>query len=377
MKIGLNASSLSYSRRTGIGRYTISLFEEFFRIAPDHEYYLYSSLPIDKKFKEKWKDYKNVHYREGNFPSRYVWLILFIWRWLKRDKIDCFLAIDGVLPLFTKVPCVAVAHDLLWLHFPKTTPPHIYWIYRLNLKRSIRRCRFCVSVSMATQKDIKDYTGITDDNACVIYEGVDRDIFRKLEDSKIQSTLMKYEINDQYLFFIGNLMDHKNLVGLLHAFRIFIDELKKEGRSSPLLVIAGCSKWRSSSIYKTARELDLGKRIRFLGYVTDVELVDFYSGAELFVFPTFIEGFGLPILEAQACGVPVLCSNCTSLPEVAGEGAVLCDPYSAEDIAAGMMKIFMNPDLRENLIKQGYENIKRFSWEKSARQILGILKNSI
>lgn len=373
MKVGIDANSLSYPKRTGIGRYTVGVLDQLFIIAPDNEYYLYAAQPIDPKIKQDWSKYNNVIYREGNFPSRYIWQQLFLGRWLKRDNPDVYLALDGLLPLGCSIPSVTIVHDLIWLHYPESTAPHVRWVYRLRLKSSARKARHCIAVSETTRADLLKYTGLEPSKVTVAYNGVETK-FKPQGEEKINQVLEVHKIRRPYIFFIGNLMKHKNLVSLIKAYKIFINEINDKEIPVPQLVIAGCRNWRSSTIFETVRTLKLENYVNFLGYVTDSELMVLYSGAEFFVFPSLIEGFGLPILEAQACGTPVVCSNTYSLPEVGGDSVIYFDPYDVEDMATKMLEVYEDKKLQEKLRRKGFENIKRFSWQKTASQILSVLE---
>lgn len=375
MRIGIDGNSLSDPKRTGIGRYSVAILRQFFALAPDHDYYLYSAQPIDHQIKKEWSRYSNVFFRESNFPSRYVWKLLFSWRWLKKDNLDVYFTADGLLPLKCKVPGVAVVQDLIWYHFPKTAAPHIYLAFRCNLRRSVRKAYHCVASSSATKNDLVEYSKIPSSKVDVIYLGVEKR-FKPEREEDVVKVLREYSIHSPYIFFIGNLMMHKNLIRLIQAYKIFIEAAKNNEQKAPSLVIAGCKNWGSSKILEVIRTMKLEDSVSFLGYVKDEDLVALYSAAELFVFPSLIEGFGLPILEAQACGAPVVCSRSSSLPEIAGDSVLFFDPRNAKDIAEKMSLLYSNDELRKELVQKGFENVKGFSWQKCAEQILPILEKA-
>jgi glycosyltransferase involved in cell wall biosynthesis len=372
MKIGVDINSLSFPRKTGIGRYTYAIVKEMLKIETSHEWYLYSAMPVDYAIKAEWRKYTNVVFHESHFGSRYLWQQMFLGRRLQRDKIDVHLAIDGLLPLWCKTPSVAVVHDLIWLHFSKEVAPHIYCVYRLRLKPSVREAKHCIAVSQATKDDVVKYTGVSSDKVTVLHEAAEEQ-FRVLSKDAVQDILQRHGLKSPYLLYVGNLMIHKNLERLLKAFRIVLDETEKRKSAVPILVIVGCGSWRSSAIFETVKSLKLEPWIKFLGYLDNIDLVAVYNGAEGLIFPSLIEGFGLPILEAQACGTPVTCSRSSSLPEVAGDSVLFFDPYNVKDIAEKMSLIHSDDTLRKELIKKGFENVKGFSWQKSAEQILPIL----
>ena len=219
-----------------------------------------------------------------------------------------------------------------------------------------------IAVSRATKEDLIKKIGIKKEKIEIIYEAYDKNTFKK--DAQVDSLR-------QYYLFVGTIQPRKNLERIIRAFA----KIKNE-QSSPSdknLVIAGGKGWMSEEIYKLPKKLGIKSRVKFLGYVPDEKLSALYSNAEALVFPSLFEGFGLPILEAQACGCPVITSNLSSMPEAAGKGAIYVNPASVEDIIRGIREI---GGIREILIKKGFENIKRFSWEKSARETLDVLTDS-
>ncbi|MCD6385849.1 glycosyltransferase, partial [Candidatus Sumerlaeota bacterium] len=198
MRIGIDANSLSDPKRTGIGRYSFAVLDQLFIIAPENEYYLYAAQPIDQRVKQEWSRYDNVIFREGNFPSRYVWQQLFLARWLRQDKVDVHLALDGLLPLGSSIPSVTIVHDLIWYRYPHSTAPHVRWVYRLRQKSSARKARHCIADSKATKSDFLKYAGIASSKVTVIYGGVEPK-FKVQSEEKITQVLKEHNVCRPYI----------------------------------------------------------------------------------------------------------------------------------------------------------------------------------
>ncbi|MDO8573890.1 MAG: glycosyltransferase family 1 protein, partial [Candidatus Daviesbacteria bacterium] len=225
-----------------------------------------------------------------------------------------------------------------------------------------------IAVSKATKLDLIKKIKINPEKVTVAYEGYNKDKFKK--DPEVNSL-------KGYYLFVGTVQPRKNLERVIKA----VAKIKNKN-----LIIVGSRGWLSDKIYQLPKELGIEDRVKFLGHVPDEELPPLYSNAEALLFPSLFEGFGLPILEAQACGCPVITSNISSMPEVAGKGAIYVDPYSVDDIVKGMQRLPARHryaqalageqavGYRQKLIKKGFENVKRFSWEKCARETLKVLE---
>ena len=242
-------------------------------------------------------------------------------------------------------------HDLGSEYLPQAHQIKQRLYLGLMQKYQLKGAGKIIAVSNATKKDLIKL-GINPSKIEVIYEGYDKKLF--VNDTQ------GCRLRDYYLF-VGTVQPRKNLERLIKAFSK-LDSLKQ-------LVIAGRKGWLSDEIYRLPKKLGIEDRVKFLGYVPDEKLPALYSGAKAFLFPSLFEGFGLPIIEAQACGCPVLTSNVSSMPEVGGKGAILVNPYDIDDIVRGMERLQVT-GYRLQLIKAGFENVRRFSWEKCARETI-------
>jgi len=267
---------------------------------------------------------------------------------------------------------IATVHDITTIIFPefhsnatiKLTNSAIFCI-RDNADRII-------AVSNTTKDDLVRTVGVEPERIDVVYEGCSKR-YRVIENPQfIKRVTKKYGIGtDPYILCVATLEPRKNLLRLLKAFEVIGKKMEKIN-----LVIAGDRRWGSEKILSKITESNFANRIILTGYVNPNDLPVIYNATELFVYPSLYEGFGLPPLEAMACGTPVVTSNLSSLPEVVGDAAVLVDPYNVESIARGILKVLKDKELRENLIRKGFERVKIFSWEKTARETLSVYKKA-
>ncbi|MFQ5811568.1 MAG: glycosyltransferase family 4 protein, partial [Anaerolineae bacterium] len=228
-----------------------------------------------------------------------------------------------------------------------------------------------IADSSATKRDLIERYGIEPDKITVVYPGYDTLASRPVRDEKaIEAVKARYDVVGDYILFVGTLQPRKNLTRLIEAFSNLQYPI-----SNIQLVIAGKRGWLYEKIFRRVEELNLEGTVLFPGYIAAEDLPALLYGARLFVFPSLYEGFGLPVLEALACGTPVVCSNASSLPEVAGDAALLVDPLDVEGLAAAMERVLGDEELRAELIERGFEQARKFSWERCARETLDVLES--
>jgi glycosyltransferase involved in cell wall biosynthesis len=233
--------------------------------------------------------------------------------------------------------------------------------------------RHIIADSSATKDDLINFYGADPERITVVYLGREESLARITDPKIIAQTKAHYNIDGDYLLYLGTLHPRKNLVRLIDAFHMTLQAMQND---SLKLVIAGKKGWLYDKIFARVQTLGLNERVIFPGYVIDEAKPALLSGALAYVFPSLYEGFGLPILEAMACGTPVLTSNVSSLPEVAGQAALLVNPHDPAEITKGLTELITNPDLRCQLIEQGFRQIQKFSWAKAAGQVLEIVKQN-
>lgn len=311
----------------------------------------------------------NICYREIDLPLvlRILWEQLFLSSVLKREQVDLFWGPSNFLPPQKVCRYVVTIHDLSSFTMPKT---YAYWrrkYYQQIISTSLRLADFIITDSQASKQDLLTHFNVTKDKIRVIYCGINEIFQKPISEDVIKNIRAKYCLPDEFIFTVGVLEPKKNTKGLIRAY----SELKKSCSHIPQLVIAGSIKygWKNRDIFRLVSELSLKEDIIFTDFIEHNDLPAVYKLAKIFVFPSFYEGFGLPVAEAMSCGIPVITSNTSSLPEVAGGAAILVNPYDVNEIAQAIKMVLTNEQLQKELSEKGLENAQRFSWKKAAQSI--------
>lgn len=367
MKIAIDAFEANFGERVGIGNYVYNLVKNLARIDPRNNYTLYLKSPISKEF----------YFEQDNFRFRPLQSLTYRTFWTQlRLPVELFSHRPEILhvPAGQKIPpyrpckTIVTIHDIAFLTFKNYFHPSIRWRSIKFTRYAVRHADKIIAISESTKKDILNFYGVKPDRVVVIYHGVE-DIYRPINDvDQINKSRGKYNLGSNYMLFVGVLQPRKNIPRLIRAFNSFIKNKKKDCQ----LVIAGKKGWLYDDIFHTTKILKIEDRVIFPGYVPIEDMPALMSGARLLVLPSLYEGFGIPLLEAMACGTPVIASNVSSIPEVVGDAGLLFDPYNEEEIAQAMFDVLSNESLRSEMIKKGLERAKLFSWEKAARQTLSV-----
>ncbi len=384
MTIGINATAAIKQPRTGVEEYTYQLIKHLAMLpeAREHRFLLYLP-PVSENPIFDFPLPKNFVIKELKWPLELLWTqIRLAWEMLISPPDVLFIPVH-VLPLFHPKNSVAAIHGLEYEHYPQYYPAWHRIYLRWVTKYSVFGARRVIAISESTKKDLVRRQPKKAQKISVIHHGfcfpaganlAKNSIFQKKNRQKkerIQYGLAN--IKKPYLIYLGRLEQKKNIEGILEAYKI----LKEEHKISHQLVLAGAPGYGYNVLklkignYFEIRNLKL--EIKEVGYVDEQTKWQLLKGADIFLFPSFYEGFGLPVLEAQAAGAPVVTSFVSSLPEVAGQGALFVNPKNPAQIAEAAKRIIDDRNLRDRLIESGYENIKRFSWEKCARETLKIL----
>lgn len=273
-------------------------------------------------------------------------------------------------------PCVSgkkivTVHDMVYKTFPETVRGRTRYMLETGLKRSLKRADRIVTDSQFSKAEIIRYFPQYADKIRVVYCGVDTDRFHPVTDQRqIQQVREKFGLDRPYFLYLGTLEPRKNLERLMEAYHQFAAAMEEP----PYLVLAGGKGWLDAGIYQQVQRLQLEKNVLFTEYVPGEEICPLMCGALAFVFPSIYEGFGMPPLEAMACGVPVLTTHAASLPEVVGDAAVITDPYDAASMAEGLARLYTDQTLRQQLREAGLKRAALFSWENSARQLYEVYR---
>lgn len=279
---------------------------------------------------------------------------------LFKDSVDITHFFNYYLPPGVNGKKIVTVHDMAYKRFPEMVRFRTRKMLDLSLKKSIDRADLIITVSEFSRQEILSFFPECDGKIEVVCNGVDLDMFRPISDRVIiENVKKKYNIEGNFLLYLGTIEPRKNIERLLKAYYA----LKTRLVDCQRLVLAGGKGWLDSGIFSTLEKLNLKDDVIFTGYVSDEDVPILINASKVFLFPSIYEGFGMPPLEAMACGVPVLTSSVSSLPEVVGDTAVLVDPFSVESISSGMEKIVSNEKLRAQLSKKGKERAQLFSWE--------------
>jgi glycosyltransferase involved in cell wall biosynthesis len=286
------------------------------------------------------------------------------------QQCQLFHGTDSLAPR-TVLPTVLTIHDLSPLVFPQHHTRFHRLYSRYALPGMARRAQLIITDSAATQSDVVSHLHIAPDRIRVIHLGLDHERFYPRDPEQAQISLQHaLNIAPPYLLAIGTLEPRKNLPALLRAYA-------QLGPDSPTLVLAGEQGWGNMPLTEIAQQLGIQNRVRFTGFVPDALLPDLYTGAHFFVYPSLYEGFGLPVLEALGCGTPVITSKLSSLPEVAGDAALLADPYNIDDLAQKMRVLLSSAELRAHLHNAGPIQAAQFTWQRTAQQTLEAYRDAL
>ncbi len=369
MRIGVNTRLLQYGKLEGIGRFMHETLSRLVRMMPNDEFIFYFDRPYHKSFVYS----PNVKAKMVPPPARHPFLY---WLWLewalpfhfKKDKIDVFYSPDGFLSLNTEVPQIAVFHDLAFEHFPEGISKVGAWYYKRYMPKFAQKAKHLLAVSEFTKQDIIKTYNISEEKISVTCNGVS-DIFKPLNTDNQIIVRDKYTKGKPYILYVGSIHPRKNLGRLLMAF----EKLKKENTTDLQLLICGRKAWNFDEIFDFFNDMEFKEEVHFTGSVSDNELSKIYGSASVLCYISLFEGFGIPILEAFASHIPVITSNVSSMPEVAGDAALLVNPYNIDEIKNAMGKIFMDSNLSQFMIEKGKERLKYYSWQKATE----VIKNSL
>ena len=367
MLIGIDASRAVAKQKTGIEYYCQEIIFNIINISSDDQFILYAPC-LPEKDNLLFKLPENGKWKIIPFPKlwsqiRLAWELLFT-----KDRPYVFFEPAHIVPFFTRGRIVTTIHDLGFISHPRLYPFFEKLYSNMTLRFSSKRANKIISISDYTKKDLVKYFHIKPEKIESIHLGIDRGRFNV---EKAESKLPE-NIHYPYIFYIGRLEIKKNIINLLKSFEIAL-------KTNPNLSLVLSGKWGyGKEIIENFIQSfppSIKEKIVITGYISDDEYSTILKNASVLSLVTYYEGFGMPILEAMASGIPVVCSNTSALPEIAGNAALLVDPNCPEDIAQAFIKVILNPEIKLNLVKNGLENCKRFDWMIAAKKTLETIKN--
>jgi len=391
MNIGIDASRAFVVKRTGTEEYSYQLIKNLTKVDLfSHQIFLYvmrnSAIDFDLP--------KNFAVKEIQYNK--FWTQIGLSKEMKKNSVDVLFILSHTIPFIHPKNTVATIHGLEFKYYPEGYSLKERFFLELNTIVAVKWSKKIIVPSENTKNDLIKFYKVNTEKIKVIYHGV---TFCQCEEERRNSSVTTHtshnitigknskgiaksscgtSCNDNpYILFIGRLEKRKNIINLIKAFEIFKKNpphpLLQRGSSNYKLILAGKAGFGFKEIKKAIQESSFKKDIILKNYVSEEEKERLYKKADLFILPSFYEGFGLPVLEAMNYGVPVICSNTSSLPEVAGDAALLVNPNKIQEIAEAMNKILSDDDLKNKMIKKGFKNVRRFSWEKCAKETMDVL----
>lgn len=377
MHIGIDASRVNIDERTGTENYSYHVINALAKIDTENDYTLYfREKPKSKFFQELTNNNKNFEALVIKWPR--LWTQGGLALELLFHPVDVMFISAHTMPFLRRPDqkFVVTIHGLEYMYMPE----YEKFPQKLYLTKSTefvsRYAQKIVAVSEFTKKSLLEHGwGATEDRIDVIPEGVNTELFTAPKKSDIEAVLKKYKLTQPYFFFVSTIQPRKNVVGLIEAFAEALPALDKFGDYS--LVLAGKSGWKIEAVRQSMEERGIAGRVKLIGRVPDEDLPALYAGARAFVYPSFVEGFGLPALESMACGTPCVLTDKGAVPEVGGKAAIYVDPYQIKSIAEGLATIAANDKLHDELVKKGKQRIKHFTWEKTAQKLLETFESMV
>ena len=369
MRIGIDASLLS-RWRGGSSVYLENVVRELERIDSENHYYLYAPREFALPFQNpRW--HKRISRGTPGAPGT-LWLLTTARGMALEDQVDVFWGPGQALPLALprRVRKVLTVLDLTWRRFPETMRSYTHVVYRLFQERWIRSADRLIAISGAVRDDLGNLLHVPASKTRVVHLGVSADYRQRDPADAARRVAERLGVTGEYICAVGTVEPRKNLTTLIQAVKI----LKGRGWGHQC-VIAGAKGWKDSKIYASVRQAGLTDQdVRFLGFVAEEDMPWLYSGAAAFVFPSLYEGFGLPLVEAMACGVPIVASNAPPMPEILQDAALLASPASAEEFAEAIPRVLAQPGVRQDLVARGLKRASHFGWDKAAREVLGVFE---
>ncbi len=363
MLIGIDANEANLtSHRVGINQYAFDLLHAIYKLNTSHKFIIYLKNPL---LPDLPNERSNWRYRIIPFPKLWTQTRLPFDLFTHSPRPDVFLSITHYAPRWCPVPNVVTIMDLGFLKTPQQFTKKDFNQLNSWTSYSVKKAKKIIAISEATKNDIIGYYHRPPQDVIVSYPSYDKNTFTPQNKPEV---LSKYSIASPYVLFLSTLKPSKNVPGLVQAFA----QLKTNKHS---LVIAGKKGWLYEEIYKQVKALGLEKQVTFTGFVDEADVPALMSMSSVFVMPSFYEGFGIPVLEAMACGTPVVISDVASLPEVGGNAAIYVDPYDPNSIAEGI-KLGLGQK-RAEFVKKGLNQVKSFDWQKTALQVVSIMEKSL
>ncbi len=362
MRIAVNTIFLQKDHLEGYGYFVQEIFRRMAKKYPEHEFIFIFDRPFDLQFIFSCNIKPVIVSPKARQALSFkYWYDVKLPLTLRSIKPDVVIQLYGFCSLTTNIPQLLVVHDLAFKHYPKLIPKHHLYYYQAFTKKFLNKANKIVTVSEFSKNDIVSKYQIPSEKINVVSSAA-KNIFQPIDFLSQQKAKEKYSDDKEYFLFVGGIHPRKNLITLLKAFSLF----KKWQRSNMKLLVAGRLAWQYDSVLEKLKTYKYREDVVLLNYLPEEELVNITASAYAMVFPSLFEGFGVPVIEAMQCGIPVITSNTSSLPEIGGSAALYADPIDAEAIAKQMLLLYKDESLRSKLITEGIAQATKFSWDKTA-----------
>ena len=348
----------------GVKVYTKKLLPLLFSLGREHRYVLIYQNPA---LIGTYAGFDNVEEVCASMPGTVTWDQIAVPWVARKSKVDLIFNPKFTVPFFTHAKTMFVLHGSEWFVIPEHFKKHDQWYFNAFVPLYCRHSDAFIAVSNAVKADVVKYTGVDPSKVYAIHNGFDPTLFRPVvEAERLEAVRARYGLPERFILWCGQIESRKNVARLLRAFAAIKDSIPHQ------LVLAGEQRWSTQAELEVIRELKIGERVLFPGWIEHRDLPAVYGLADLFAFPSLYEGFGIPLIEAMACGCPIVTANTCAPPEVLAGSGYLVDPLDVDAIAAGMARVLSDQPLRASMIAKGLERAKDFGWERCARQVLQV-----
>lgn len=370
MRIGIEAQRIFRKKKHGMDMVALELIKQLQVLDTKNEYFIFVNNVEDVTALTETANCKIVHLKESSYP---VWEQVHLPKAVNDYKLDLLHCTSNTAPISLKVPLIITLHDIIYLekwNFTKGTTYQIIGNFyrRWNVPKVVKKAKHIITVSEFEKQRIASHFKLTDVQVSAVYNGVGAHFKRVRDEAELKRTKEAYNLPDNFIFYLGNTDPKKNVIGVLQAISI----LKSKGKLRSKLLMLDIDRDYLLATMKQIGDVSLMDDIVFSGYVPNKDLPAIYSQAQLFLYPSLRESFGIPLLEAMACGVPTITSNTSSMPEVAGSASVLVNPFKPEEIAEAILNLQQDLNLQQQLIAKGLKRVEHFTWEANAKQTLAL-----
>ncbi len=364
MKIGIEAQRIFRKKKHGMDMVALELIKALQRLNTGHEYVVFVKPDEDAQCLQASSNVKIVEVKSAPYP---IWEQYLLPKAAAKEKVQLLHCTSNTAPLFLSMPLVLTLHDIIYLEKISLSQGTAYQkfgnIYRkLNVPRIVPNAKKILTVSDFEKERIQNYFNLKQDQVVTAYNGVGAHFKRVLDQTELNAARNKYKLPEKFIFFLGNTDPKKNVKGVLQALSI----LRKNNALPAPLVMLDINKDYLGALSSDIGDTEILNHIQFTGYVPNHELPAIYSLASLFLYPSLRESFGIPLVEAMACGVPLITSNTSSMPEIAQDAALIIDPFKPETIATAIQELWQDANLQQSLVAKGIMRAKYFSWDANA-----------